>query len=357
MRLFFYERDSSVADLNEIDRAGVVKLAGSNPASGITDNYMQVDANGTAQIGIYNAAGSAITSVTNGAHTALDVFNQANGPVTPGTVASFSNLMGGQYNSTLPTLTSGQQAAIQTDANGRLLVSSSPLPTTASKFSFGDITTTNTALVPVSRTTYTEQTANAAMTIVSSNANDSSAGTGARTVTITYFDVTMAGPNTVIIAMNGTTAVTASVSNMCFIEKMVVATVGSTGNNVGIITLKSGATTVGTIAAGDNQTFWAHHYVPAGKISYISGFSINSSSTTTGSGGLFVLKASTPTVANTPELIVSDFHRLYGQNSSTDTRNYLSPIQVTGPARIRAYVAPETTTSTVYRASFDFIDN
>lgn len=48
--------------------------------------------------------------------------DQSDGPVTPGTAASFSMLMGGQYNSTLPTLTTGQQAALQFDSSGRLII-------------------------------------------------------------------------------------------------------------------------------------------------------------------------------------------------------------------------------------------
>jgi hypothetical protein len=49
------------------------------------------------------------------------VKDQSDGPVAPGTVASFSQLSGGQYNSTLPTLTNTQQAALQLDVNGRLI--------------------------------------------------------------------------------------------------------------------------------------------------------------------------------------------------------------------------------------------
>jgi hypothetical protein len=49
--------------------------------------------------------------------------DQSDGPVTPGAVASFSSLIGGQYNAALPTLTDGQQSAIQIDSSGRLLVS------------------------------------------------------------------------------------------------------------------------------------------------------------------------------------------------------------------------------------------
>jgi len=52
----------------------------------------------------------------------LQVKDNSDGPVTPGAVAGFSSLAGGQYNSTPPTLTTGQQAALQLDSAGRLLV-------------------------------------------------------------------------------------------------------------------------------------------------------------------------------------------------------------------------------------------
>ena len=53
--------------------------------------------------------------------------DSADGPVTAGTVASFSQLIGGQYNSTLPTLTTGQQVALQVDTSGRLIISPTAL--------------------------------------------------------------------------------------------------------------------------------------------------------------------------------------------------------------------------------------
>lgn len=364
-----------MADLTELQSAGAIKIAGANATTGSEDFWVDADGNGNMKVVDFatSATGSAVPAdasfigaknpsnnlvgLLTDASSNLLVRDGADGPVTPGTAASFSHLIGGQYNATLPTATTGQQVAIQTDANGRILVSSSPLPTTASKFCFGDTTTTATTTVAVERTAYTEQSANAAMTLTSSSANDSAAGTGARTVQVTYLDNTMAGPFVTTFTMNGTTAVTASVSNMCYIERITVLTVGSGTSNAGVITLKSGATTVGTVNAGDLQTFWAHHYVPAGKTSFISGFSVNSTSTTAGSGASFILKTSTPTIANTPEIQVSDFHRLYGQQSSTNTRTYISPIQVAGPARIRAYVSPESNVSNNYRASFDFIDN
>src|ERR1700722_3193371 len=52
----------------------------------------------------------------------LHVFESSAGPVTPGSVAINSDLIGGQYNILLPTLSSGQQAAVQVDSSGRLII-------------------------------------------------------------------------------------------------------------------------------------------------------------------------------------------------------------------------------------------
>jgi hypothetical protein len=58
-------------------------------------------------------------SVTNFPATQA-VSNLFEGPVTPGTVATKSALMGGQYNSSPLALTNGQQSALQLDSTGRL---------------------------------------------------------------------------------------------------------------------------------------------------------------------------------------------------------------------------------------------
>lgn len=79
---------------------------------------------------LFDGSGTALTSQANGGQRALDVMPQTAGPVTPGTVAAFSNLIGGQFNTTLPTLTNGQQSAVQLDSRGRVLTTSSNFPTT-----------------------------------------------------------------------------------------------------------------------------------------------------------------------------------------------------------------------------------
>lgn len=49
------------------------------------------------------------------------VTDSSDGPVTPGTAAAKSSLAGGQFNTALPTLTTGQQSALQVDSSGRLI--------------------------------------------------------------------------------------------------------------------------------------------------------------------------------------------------------------------------------------------
>lgn len=122
----------------------------------VNTQFLAIDAAGLIGSKLYDAAGTGLTSQVNGGQQALDVGidvagvqidprqiraltsadvvtvdqgtspwiskDQSDGPVTPGTVASFSSLIGGQFNTTLPTLTDGQQAAIQVDNRGRLLV-------------------------------------------------------------------------------------------------------------------------------------------------------------------------------------------------------------------------------------------
>ena len=246
---------------------------------------------------------------------------------------------------------------IATDSLGRLVTSS--LTGFGADFSFGDVTSAATARILVKRTTYTEQTTNSQRSIASSSLLDAAAGTGARTLRITYLDQNGAGPFTETMTLNGVTRVNTVATNMCFIEQIEILTAGSNGSNAGVITLFTlptvGGTAIGTIAIGDNQTFWTHHYIPTGKTCNVTGISCGHNGTTVGSGALFTLNAKSLILVNGVEYQVSDFVRLYGQ-TSTFARNYTSPIKIDGPARLQMYVTPETSTSTVYRGAFDFFE-
>lgn len=299
---------------------------------------------------LHDSAGNGIDSTSIDSKQRLDVNAPTSG--VPGVAIPFhAELMGGKD-------PDGNLQAVATDEEGRLIVSA--LTGFNANFSFGDVATASAAnTVPVRRTAYTEQTTNAQRSVLSSSANDTAAGTGARTIEIIYYTATGTGPFTETITLNGVAPVNTVNTDICFIEKIQVVTVGSGTANAGTISLRAatggGGATIGTIAIGNNQTFWAHHYVADTKICNITGVSVGNDSTAVGNGALFTLRAIPIGVANAVEKQISDFITLFGQ-SSVATRAYLSPIKVTGPAKITAYVLPNNNTAQTQRISFDFFE-
>lgn len=136
----------------------------------------------------------------------------------------------------------------------------------------GYVGTSATSGKAIYATTYTPQGANAQRSFKSTSANDTAAGTGARTIRLTYLTATFE-LKTEIVVLNGTTAVATANGDIAYVESIVVLTAGSAGGNVGTIQLWTANNGTGvawaTIAASDNQTFWAHHYVPAGVTCYV----------------------------------------------------------------------------------------
>jgi hypothetical protein len=166
-------------------------------------------------------------------------------------------------------------------------------------------------------TVYTEPASAAQRSLSSSSASDTAAGVGARTVKITYYDGAGAGPLTETVTLNGVGAVNTVAIDIRFIEKMEVVTSGSTGTNVGTITLfgstGGGGGTVGTIgigsvlvAVGDGQTLWAHHYVTTGYTAQLSVLVVGIESGGSGTNGKFFIKTMKPLVANSSEILVGD---------------------------------------------------
>lgn len=104
--------------------------------------------------------------------------------------------------------------------------------------------------------------------VFSSSANDTSAGTGARTVRITGLKSnTSEVYETEDIIMNGTTAVT-STNTWWRVNRLEVLTGGSTGNNVGNITVRSTTTTANVFVfcpATFNQSQVGAYTVPYAK--------------------------------------------------------------------------------------------
>lgn len=220
------------------------------------------------------------------------------------------------------------------------------------------------SFVPVRQTTYVEQTTNAQRSIVSTSTNDSAAGTGARQVMITYLNATGAGPFTETVTLNGTTAVNTVATDICFIERMDVVSVGSGGSNVGTLNLYTGTGATGTIFAaigtgaiatgvGDNQTLYAHHYVPVNYT--VTGYYISVGIIAAAGGGssVTIIRYRNPTSATSPWLLASDIVNAAQGNSTA--RVYYASIEIPGPLVVAGWVTTANNNSTA-TCSFDYAD-
>lgn len=194
-----------------------------------------------------------------------------------GTTPSFTAL----YSTVAAKVTPTSQAVTSAPSNA------------VSGFSLGQVTVASTALTAIRFSTYNEQSSNAGRSISSASTSDTSAGTGARQVKITYYDSSGNGPNTETVTLNGTTAVNTVSTTICYIEGITVTSVGTGGSNAGILTLFVGTGgaggTLGTINATENQDFWAHHYVATGKTCNVTG--IAGQNTNSSNGSILTLRA------------------------------------------------------------------
>lgn len=106
------------------------------------------------------------------------------------------------------------------------------------------------------------------MQIVSTSANDSAAGTGIRTMTISYLDNDWR-PQSLTVLMNGLTPVLTSATNIRRINAMHALTVGSAGAAVGNISLSNAGVTYSYIEIGQNLARQAVFTVPDGFYGYL----------------------------------------------------------------------------------------
>jgi len=150
------------------------------------------------------------------------------------------------------------------------------------------------------------------MTVSSSDVNDTSAGTGARTVLISGLDASYNEASETII-LNGQTAVT-TVNTYIRMNRAIVLTAGSGGVNAGIIYVGTGTVTSGVPANiyttingdGSNQTLQAFWTVPAGYTAYIYQTNISTGNSSNTPAVLKTVLVARPFggVFNTKEVIV-----------------------------------------------------
>lgn len=136
-------------------------------------------------------------------------------------------------------------------------------------YKLGNITTTSTNEVLVSLRPYVEQASQAQRSVKSSSAQDSSGGSGAKAVRITYLDSNYV-LKTEDITLNGTTRISTVATDIRFIENFEVIKGAAAVGAISLLDAAGGAQNEFCgIAAGTTQAFLCHHYVPAGKRAWI----------------------------------------------------------------------------------------
>jgi hypothetical protein len=202
--------------------------------------------------------------------------------------------------------------------------------------------------------TFAQQAAAAQRSLVSTSANDTAAGTGARTILINYLNNSMVLKQDTVI-LNGLTAVNTNATDIQFIESMVVASCGTDVTNDGVISMMTGLAGAGSamaqIAALDGSTFFAHHYVQPGVNCYI--LKHTGSGTIAAGRSLMVHTGDPRTTA--PVLQVGDiFCHLAG---AADDHEYISPQVITGPDLIIAREFPiSAVAGNLGYGGFDYVE-
>ena len=218
---------------------------------------------------------------------------------------------------------------------------------------FGQIATSATTNVPLRGTTYAEPTVAAQRSVSSSSANDRAVSTGAREVTITYYDASMNGPFTDKVVLNGATAVATGATDICFIENMRVTSAGSGGTNAGVITLftntTGGAGAIASIAASAGVTQFTHHYVASGRVAYIT--QMNGAVTANASVLTLIQR---DLIANVNQQVSEAIRSATAQASIV--RVFSQPICIVGPSRVIMYVQPSSAAAMTTYGSFDYYE-
>lgn len=123
------------------------------------------------------------------------------------------------------------------------------------------------------------------MTVTSSSTNDTSGGTGIRTVEIHYLDINLV-EQVETVTLAGTTGTTTTATDIRFINCAHALTVGSGGSAAGDILFTNGGTTYSIIKTGELRCTSSARMVPKNKIYYVVGLSGSSISGTAAAGSV-----------------------------------------------------------------------
>jgi len=203
------------------------------------------------------------------------------------------------------------------------------------KFGFNPTVGTELATIWSQGGLYSYLTSASILKISSSNTNDTSEGTGARTVQLRGLDANYDEVTETVI-LNGQTAVNTN-NQFIRINRMIVLSAGTGGANAGVIYAGTGTVTTGvpenkyaTIAIGDNQTLMALWTVPRNHTAYIYTLQLSTGSSSTNKfvtgrltirefGGTFAIKYIT-SFANTKIYVDLPIPIVAGEKSDIELR-------------------------------------
>ena len=152
---------------------------------------------------------------------------------------------------------------------------------TVFKFGFNADVSTTEETVWFQGGAYTHPSSASTMTVSSSDANDTSAGTGARTVQVYGLDGNYDEINETV-TLSGQTGVSTSNSYLR-VNRMVIRSAGSGETNAGVVYMGTGTVTSGvpaniysTVGAGFGQTLQTFWTVPNRKTLHLNSLSVSS---------------------------------------------------------------------------------
>ena len=153
------------------------------------------------------------------------------------------------------------------------------------KFGFNSSVDTNLATVWVQGGLYSYLSSASTLYISSSSTDDTGAGTGARTVTVSGLDNNY-DQKVETVTLNGQSGVELNGSTWFRVNRIVVNTAGSGGANAGVLYVGTEASPTSgvptnkyaTVLAGDNQTLMMIYTIPRGYTGFITQKDVSASS-------------------------------------------------------------------------------
>lgn len=117
------------------------------------------------------------------------------------------------------------------------------------------------------------------MSVVSTSANDSAAGSGVRTITIEYLNANL-DLSIEVLTLNGTTAVNTTATDIRWVQAIYGATFGAGNDAAGTVTISEGGTDYAQIDAGERCSYSSFRRVPRGKKLFLKSLYAGSASGT-----------------------------------------------------------------------------